>query len=159
MDYKIQSSTLRCARTGQELKPGDKFFSVLYDRGSVLEREDISVTAWQGPPPEAFSFWMGRVPREPSKRIQVDDDVLFDCFLRLTDAEEEQKVNFRYIVALLLMRRRRLKFEEVRFENERELLSLRCTRTRNLYEVVNPRLTEQQIAEVQEQVLKVVGTT
>ena len=70
---------------------------------------------------------------------------------------EPSRLNFRYVVALLLMRRKRFKFEEVRTEDDQEVLYLRCTRTRNQYQVVNPRLTDEEVNAVQEEVFKILG--
>ena len=88
---------------------------------------------------------------------RIDDDLLFDCFQRLESDTEAARVNFRYVVALLLMRRRRLKFEEAGQENGQEVLRLRCIRSRTQYDVVNPRLTEAEMTAVQEEVFKVLG--
>lgn len=157
-DYQIQPSTRRCAGTGRELQPGEKFFSVLLDEGGKFTRQDFASEAWPGPPPNAFSFWTGRVPPpDRVKRLRIDDDLLLDCFQRLDGLTELGQLNFRYVVALLLMRRKRLKFEEARIENDRELLHLRCARTGAQYQVVNPRLTEDEMAAVQEEVFKVLG--
>jgi hypothetical protein len=157
MEYQIQASTRRCARTGRELRPGERFFSVLYDRPGGLVREDISAEAWQGPPEDAFSFWQTRVPAEPAKRLQIDEELLLDCFTRLAAESEPAKVNFRYVVALLLMRRKRLRFEEVAVADGCEFLLLRCPRTRQLHRVLNPQLTDEQMSQVQDEVHKVLG--
>ena len=61
------------------------------------------------------------------------------------------------IVALLLMRRKRFKFEEARTEGDQEVLCLRCVRTRTRHEVVHPRLTDEELAAVQDEVFKVLG--
>jgi hypothetical protein len=157
-EYQIQANTRRCAVTGRELRPGEKFYSVLLDHGNRFERQDFSSEAWQGPPAAAFSFWAGRIPaEEENKRPPIDDEMLMDCLQRLEGDEEPARVNFRYVVALLLMRRKRLKFEEARTDGDQEILSLRCVRTRTLYQVRNPRLTEEQMANVQEEVFKVLG--
>jgi hypothetical protein len=55
------------------------------------------------------------------------------------------------------MRRKRFKFEEAQTREGQEILSLRCTRTRTVYQVINPRLTEEEMAAVQEEVFKVLG--
>src|SRR6516225_3775292 len=142
-DYQIQANTRRCAVTGRELRPGERYFTALLDVDGRLIRQDYSNEAWQGPPPEAFSFWTGRIPaQEESRRPRIDDDLLFDCFQRLEGQTESDKVNFRYVVALLLMRRKRFKFEEARKENDQEILLVRCVKTRNAFRVVDPRLTE-----------------
>src|SRR5262245_12692144 len=114
-DYQIQATSRRCEATGRELHRGEKFYSVLLDEGGKFVRHDYSVEAWKGPPPGTFSFWQGRVPPEvQGRRLPIDDDMLFDCFQRLDGETDATRVNFRYVVALLLMRRKRLKFEETR---------------------------------------------
>jgi hypothetical protein len=157
-DYQIEANTRRCAITGRELKPGEKFYSVLLEEGGKFVRRDYSGEAWQGPPASGFSFWTGRIPvGEEDRRPRIDDDMLVDCFGRLEGDADPGRVRFRYVVALLLMRRKRFKFEEARTEGDQEFLLLRCLRTRNQYRVINPRLTEDEMAAVQEEVFKVLG--
>src|SRR5262249_5581963 len=157
-DYQIQANTRRCAATGRELLPGEKFYSALLDVGGQFVRQDYSSEAWRGAPEGAFSFWSGRVPAaEEGRRPRIDDDLLVDCFQRLEGDADPNRVNFRYVVALLLMRRKRFKFEEARKEGGQEVLCLRCARTRAQYQVINPRLTEAEMAAVQEEVFKVLG--
>ena len=76
---------------------------------------------------------------------------------RLEGQTDPGRVNFRYIVALLLMRRKRLKFEDARIEASREMLRLRCVQTKVIHEVVNPALSDEQTQAVQEEVFKVLG--
>lgn len=158
IDYQIQENTRRCTTTGRELRPGERYYSVLMDEGGKFLRKDFSGEAWQGPPEGTFSFWAGKIPtREENRRPRIDDDLLVDCCRRLEGETEPSRINFRYVVALLLMRRKRLRFEESRLEDDREILCLRCTRSRDLFHVVNPRLTEEEMLAVQEEVGKVLG--
>jgi hypothetical protein len=157
-EYQIEANTRRCAISGRQLQPGEKYFSVLLDEGGKFHRRDYSADAWQGPPEGAFSFWAGRIPAEnDSARPKIDDEMLLDCFHRLDGDEDPARVNFRYIVALLLMRRKRFRFEEARMDGEQEILVLRCVRTGQQVRVVNPLLTEQEMAVVQDEVFKVLG--
>jgi hypothetical protein len=55
------------------------------------------------------------------------------------------------------MRRKRFKFEEARTEGDREVLYLRCVKTRKPFRVINPRLTEEAMNAVQEEVFQVLG--
>jgi hypothetical protein len=55
------------------------------------------------------------------------------------------------------MRRKRLKFEEAKTHGSDEILCLRCARSGEKYQVVNPRLTEEAMNAVQEEVFKVLG--
>ena len=57
------------------------------------------------PRPGLSASGAGRVPAlEGGQRQTIDDDVLAECFQRLESETEPAKVNFRYVVALLLMR-------------------------------------------------------
>jgi hypothetical protein len=158
MEYQIQANTRRCAMSGRELLAGDKFYSVLTEEHGKLVRLDYAAEAWQGPPHGTFSFWSGRVPADGQhRRPQIDDELLTDCFRRLEGTTEADQLNFRYVVALLLMRRKRFRFEEARVAEGREIVCLRCNRTRARHEVVNPRLTAEEMAAVQDDVLQVLG--
>lgn len=157
-EYVIEANTRRCAVTGRQLEAGEKYYSALLDEGGKFRRLDYSSEAWQGPPQGAFSFWAGRIPpADATGRPKIDDDMLLDCFQRLEGDADAGRVNFRYIVGLLLMRRKRFRFDEARMENDQEILVLRCVRTGEQYLVVNPRLTETEMAAVQEEVFKVLG--
>lgn len=157
-DYEIQANSRRCAATGRELRPGEKFYTALLEEGGKFVRKDFAADAWAGPPPAAFGFWSGRVPADDAPRkLRFDDDLLVDCFQRLEADTEPSRVNFRYVVALLLMRRKRLRFEETRSEDGQEWLLLLCPRTRTLHRVLNPRLSDDAMAAVQEEVFKVLG--
>lgn len=157
-DYQIQANTRRCALTGRELPPGEKFYTALFDEGGRFVRRDYGGEAWRGAPEGAFSFWSGKVPPpDASRRPRIDDDLLMDCFQRLEGHAEADRIRFRYVVALLLMRRKRFKFEEARTVAGEEMLTLRCSRTRAVHEVVNPRMTETDMASVQEEVFQALG--
>jgi hypothetical protein len=157
-DYQIQPSSRHCASSGRELKPGEKCFSVLLDEGGTFVRKDYGVEAWQGPPPGAFSFWQGRVSAgQAPRRPPIDDDLLLDCFTRLEGQDEPGRVNFRYVLALLLVRRRRFKLEDARQQDGREVLRLRCARTGARHEVTNPGLADEELEAVQEDVFQALG--
>ena len=158
-DYQIQAPTRRCAATGRELRPGEKYHAVLLDAGGRFVRHDYAPDAWAGPPPGALAHWSGRVPQdgEAARRPPIDDELLAECFHRLDGAAEPARVHFRYVVALLLMRRRRFKFEDVHKDAAGETLTLRDTRTGERYAVADPGLTDEAMAAVQDEVFQVLG--
>jgi hypothetical protein len=158
IDYQIQPNTRRCSATGRELRPGERYYGVLLEEEGKFVRKDYSVEAWQGPPEGAFSFWMGRLaPPQGKRRPPIDDEMLLECFQRLDGQLEASRVRFRYVVALLLMRRRRLKFEETWQDGPQEVLILRCTRSGARHTVINPDLTDEELATVQEDVFQALG--
>jgi hypothetical protein len=152
VQYQIQANSRRCARTGRELQPGERIFSVLYEREGQWVREDVASDAWTGPPPQAFSFWQTRVPSpKERRRLLVDDDMLRELFERLEKATEVRQVQFRYLLALWLMRRKALRFEAVQRSDDQEWLVLRDARTGREVVVLDPRLDDSELEEVQGQ--------
>src|SRR5436190_725241 len=112
MEYQIQPNTRRCCVTGRELAPGEQCYSVLLDEAGKFVRRDFSAEGWQGPPAGAFSFWQGKISncRTP-RRPPIDDEMLLDCFTRLEGQLESSRITFRYVLGLLLLRRKRLKID------------------------------------------------
>ncbi len=157
MEYQIQPNTRRCAVTGRELQPGERYYAALIEDGAQFERRDYSAEAWQGPPPGAFSFWAGRVPPPDAKaRPRFDDDLLEECFHRLEGQTDASRVNFRYVVALLLVRRRRFKLE-AGDADANATMTVRCARTGERHVVTNPQLSEEEMLQVQDEVFQVLG--
>ncbi len=158
-DWEISNSTGRCAVSGRELVEGEAFYAVLFDRGESFERLDYAEENWTSNPDGAFCVWRSRVPaRDEPKRRFVDDDVLMDFFERLDRESEESKIQFRFVLALILMRKRILKYlhEENadggawwimkvmgRFKSDDD--------ERNTRRVLNPEMDEEQIEQVSRQ--------
>jgi hypothetical protein len=157
-DYQIQTSTRRCATTGRELRPGERYYSVLLDEGGSFARRDYSVEAWQGPPPGALGFWQSKLNAASApQRPPIDDELLMECFHRLEGEEDLGKQSFRYVLTLLLVRRRRLRLEEARPEEGREVLRVRCARTGARYEVPDPGMSDDELEAVQDDVFRALG--
>jgi hypothetical protein len=160
-DYQLGAPTRRCHATGRELRPGEKYVSALIDEAGRFVRQDFAPDAWAGPPENAIGHWAARVPKdgEAVRRPPIDDDLLAECFQRLDGAAEPSQIQFRYVVALLLMRRKRFKFEDVTKDAAGETLLLRDNRTGDRHAVVDPGLTEDAMAAVQDEVFRVLGWT
>src|SRR5205085_7273523 len=107
--YPIQTHTRVCAGTGRPLQPGERYFSALFDEAGQFIRKDYAAAAWSAPPDGALAYWSGRVPEPNQKRRLIfDDELLLECFARLADEADPSRVQFRYVLALLLLRRKRL---------------------------------------------------
>jgi|SRR5579883_1097550 len=157
-DYEIAAPTRRCAATGRELNPGDKFYGVLTDDAGKFVRRDFAADAWRGPPAGTIAFWAGRIPpSDRPRRPTFNDEHLAGLFAQLAGTTDPTRVNLRYAVALLLMRRKRLKFEDLRRSAGGDVLVLRDARSGARHEVADPRLTEAEIAAVQDEVFRQLG--
>jgi hypothetical protein len=96
-------------------------------------------------------------PTHDAHKPRFDDDLLEECFHRLEGQTDPGRVNFRYVVALLLVRRRRYKLEQTATEAGVETMTVKCLKTGTKHAVTNPRLTEDEMAQVQEEVFHVLG--
>lgn len=157
-DYQIQGSTRRCCKTGRELKPGERFHSALLDEKGTFSRLDYSPEGWEGPPPGAFSHWQGKLPKgDKPRRPPIDDDLLVECLTRLEGEKDSSRANFRFVLALLLLRRKRLRLDETRQVDGREVLALRDMKGGAKHEVIDPKLGDGELEVVQDEVFRVLG--
>lgn len=142
-----------CAATGRQLEEGQPYYAVLFEEGDAFRREDFALDAWRGPPPGAFCHFKTRVPhREPKKkRLLVDDELLINFFQRLEDETQPLRQHFRFVLALILMRKRILRYEQTIHDDGAEYWQMRLVKEQALYRVLNPQLTDPQIEAVSQQ--------
>jgi len=128
------------------LREGDEFYTVLFEEGESFRRSDYSLEAWSGPPEGSFCYFRGRVPvKEKRRKLLVDDDVLMNFFLRLADETADVRVQFRFVLALILMRKRLLKYVSSQAADGVDVWTMRTPRDHTEHRVVNPHLTDDQI--------------
>jgi hypothetical protein len=151
--WDIARSSGVCAATGRTLVEGEEHYAVLFEQGEGFQRQDYALDGWTGPPSGAFCYFRTRVPvRERKKRLLVDDEVLVNFFTRLGEEDAaESRQNFRFVLALILMRKRILKYEDTIRAPEGELWQMRLVREQSIHKVRNPHLSEEQIAQVSQE--------
>lgn len=148
-DYRISSITGRCAATGREFAEGEEFYSVLFDRPEGFVRQDFCLEAWSGPPADAWCHWKARVPRkEEPKRVWIDNDALVSFFLRLEDETDGTRRAFRFVLALILMRKRILRYDETQPAEGGERWRMTLMADKSVHDVLNPGLDEERIEAV-----------
>ncbi len=186
--YDIERPTGTCAFTGRQLEPGERYVATLIELeepvegdakpGSALpfKRLDVCMAAWEeGSRPERlFSHWISTVPQPTEKKkLFVDDAVLMNLLSRLADTEEPQRLAFRFVLALILMRKKLLRYDRTERRPKPAPEAGGTPETEEIwivtpkldvskgpmgkwhdseqYEVLNPQLDEAQIQQVTEQ--------
>jgi hypothetical protein len=151
-DWQVDQASGRCAVTGRVFAEGDDFYGVLFEEGEGFRRTDFGVDAWTGPPPGAYCFFKSRVPvKEKKRRMLVDDEVLVNFFERLAEETEPVRIQFRFVLALILMRKRLLKYDGSAVEDGMEIWRMVSPKEGPVHRVINPKLNDDQIAGVSEQ--------
>jgi hypothetical protein len=155
--WEVQSPSGRCSVTARPFAEGDEFYAVLFAEGDTFRRADYSKEAWQGPPEGSFCFFKTRVPvKEKKKRLLVDNDILFSFFLRLSKETEPVRTQFRFVLALILMRKRLLRYEGANVEDGVEVWRMVQPGEQTEHKVINPRLSDQQIDGVSQQLTAIL---
>jgi len=134
LDFEVTHCSRQCAATGRTFVPGETYFSTLHiERGTPLRR-DFAADQWRGPTDGAIAWWKSRTPdNDSSKPKLAPQDVLLNLFTELEDRPDEAE--FRYVLALLLLRRRIVKLDETRRDAYGETLVLDCPRRNEQYEL------------------------
>ena len=179
--YDIQRPTGKCAFSGRTLEPGESYIATLIELDETdaaalvknsptapnnsetksigFRRLDVSIEAWQqGQKPErVFSFWRSVVqPPNAKRKVFVDDQVLLDLLRRLGEDDRPGRQAFRFVLALVLMRKKLLRFDGQETRNgadgkAEEWWTLTPKGQEEPLTVLNAQLDEQQIQSVTEQ--------
>lgn len=151
MDYQLKPIAKTCAATGEQLPPGGRCHSALVEQNGKLIRFDYSDEGWNGPPTGTIGFWQSIVPEEIEAQVKpLDADALMRYFEQLCEDANPAQDKFRYVVALLLLQKRRLKLEGSRRDGEIEYLELLGSRGEGLFEVRDQHLTDDEIGQLQQ---------
>ena len=175
--YDIERPTGQCAFTARLLEPGETYMATLVEVdeqsdaapgssaavGLGLRRLDVSMEAWgQGQRPDSlFGYWKTVMP-EPNqkKKLFVDDDLLMNLFQRLADTDQPQRLAFRFVLCLILTRKRLLRYEGSTKRtvegHEQEWWVLMPKGASVTVEVLNPQLDDPQVQQVTDQLSEIL---
>lgn len=145
-DWTIHKPLGECSGTGRQIEPGEEYFGALVEGEQGLERRDYGVEYWEKEKPEVFCFWKTKLADpDEKKELFVSDEMLMAFFERLASETDQEKLNFRFVLALVLMRKRRLKYDATKMDDGKEIWSLRVVGQKEPVEVANPHLDDEQI--------------
>lgn len=114
--YPAAQPTRTCAATGRPLDDHEEYIATLAEDhdSEVMRRVDFSAEAWaRGERPEGLvGFWRARLSRHEAPRSPlVDDAALLELFAQTETQDDPRRVAFRFVVALLLVRKRLLRVD------------------------------------------------
>ena len=158
IDYDIQRCSRRCAASDRELKNGEECYSVLIEQAGGIVRRDYSAEGWPGPPENAIGWWKSTVIDPNAGRMSwAPNDVMLHYFERLADDPAAEDT--RYVLALLLVRRRVLRVDGNETDaGGRPLLVLYCGRNEAQYRVAEVAPTPERTAAIQQQLADLLQT-
>jgi hypothetical protein len=152
-DWEVSKPLGQCSGTGKKIKYGEEYFATLMETDEGLQRRDFCADYWQAESPDVFCYWKTKLPSPDEKKHKfIDDDMLMAFFERLEEETKQEKINFRFVLALILMRKRRLKYDSSEMQDDKEIWRLRAVGGKETVEVINPHLDEQQVEQLSSQI-------
>ena len=112
-EWKFARRRDRCTACETAFEEGTRHVSTLSLSGEDLAREDLCVACFasRARPQELF-FWYTRTTAD-RRGLKLDLPMLEQLFHRLEGRAEERMVELRYVLCLLLMRKKRLKLVRI----------------------------------------------
>lgn len=156
-DWDIQKTLGQCYGSGVKLKLAQEYFAALVETDEGFERRDYSVDYWNNENPKTYCFWKTKMAdSDRKKKLFIDDEMLMSFFERLAKETEEGKVNFRFVLTLVLMRKRKLKYDSSKDVDGVEIWTMKVTGENRTLEVINPDLTEEKIEQLSVQMSQIL---
>ena len=151
-DWEIKKSSGLCFGSQKQFVSGEEYYAALVETQEGLERRDYCADYWESDKPLVYCYWKTKLPEpQKKKRIFIDEDMLMAFFERLAEETEQEKLNFRFVLMLILMRKRRLKYDSSKNDADKESWRLRVVGENEFVEVVNPHLDDDQIEQLSSQ--------
>jgi len=158
-DWEIDKPLGHCYGTGRKIENGQEYFAALVETAEGLKRRDFCADYWQENKPDVFCYWKTTLAApDQRKHIFVDNEMLITFFERLAEETEQEKINFRFVLTLILMRKRRLKYDSSRIKGDKEVWRLKIAGEKQFAEVINPHLNEEQIEQLSSQLSQILQT-
>jgi len=156
-DWNICKRSDVCTATQHPFEEGETFYTALYREGDGFRRADVTEDAWAALPeePRPFSFWKSKfeLPPPPPPEPLAKQDA--ESVLRRLAAENADHTrNARYILALMLERKRLLKPME---SEDPDVLVYERTGSGETFLIPNPHLGLDRVPEVQREVSELLG--
>ncbi len=154
-----------CSVCNLAIAPEQPFHAALRETPAGMVRVDACVEhAASLAGDDVLASWRTVMPRpEAKKKLLVDDEVLLSVFERLGDADELIKLQFRFVLGLILMRKRLLIYEGTRSEQKNEgprkdIWTVRLKGRSDTLDLIDPHLSEDQIGQVSGQLGEILSS-
>jgi len=161
-EYQISRLAGLCRTCGKELAAGTEFVAAVREGPQELAREDYCLPCWEARQKDAdgrvLAQWRSRVPqKQEKKKLFVDDELLIQFFKRLEDSQEAPRQCFRFVLALVLMRKKILAYDRLqKLEDGRDAWSMHFRHTQEPAVVIDPHMDEESIARASQQLGEVL---
>ena len=129
-----------CADCGRSFQEGEEVYSLLRFQEEQLQRVDACRACFDQRDSSTDVVYWRTVHREKKGAMRVDFDVLLAAMESLSQDRRDERRDLCYLLALLLVRHRKLRLERVEMRGSQEFLVLRKVRSQNRFVVESREL-------------------
>ncbi|HSI63355.1 MAG TPA: hypothetical protein VLE43_09555 [Candidatus Saccharimonadia bacterium] len=161
--WNIKSRSHECSRSGRPFEEGEAFHtSILFDTEiGEFVRRDVGLDVWEEEMKERtpLAYWRTVYAKpESSKKAEITSKESAETLLRrLIDEDEEHTEHARYILCLMLERKKQLVPKETKYTEQGTLLLYEHRKSGEVFIVRDPELRLDEVASVQEEVATLLG--
>jgi hypothetical protein len=160
-EWNIQSRALSCAATGTPFEKGQRIYSALFWREGQYQRVDLCEEAWKARNDniEPLSAWQTDfVPPPPPEPEALKKDDAESLLRRLVAENSSATRNARYILALMLERKKVLRQIEKQKQDGASVLVYEHLPSGEVWLIEDPGLKLGELTSVQDEVARLLGT-
>lgn len=166
-DWKIRSTLAKCEMSGEPFQDGEVFYTCIFDDSGTegFTRRDYSVGAWKKNrkkmDPKPFSFWKStykaKVPVKIAEENAMEHRSIEGMLRGFIEEDKPGTENARYILALMLERKKTLIPVDTQVTESRTLLFYEHADNGDVFFVVDPGLRLDEIETVQREVVDLLA--
>lgn len=160
LDWKIRSRNPQCEHTGEDFVDGEEFFTCIFEdvESEGFVRKDFSASVWDEVKvtlnPKPFSRWKSvfEIPAVKTDSDAIRDNSAEGMLRRMLDEDDPKTEHTRYILALMLERKKTLLPVDVKETETRRLLFYEHKDSGDVFIVADPQLKLDEIESIQAEV-------
>jgi hypothetical protein len=162
-NWNIRSRSHTCQHTGEPFTDGETFYTALFEdeKTGELMRRDYAAGSWDAVRGELhpFSFWKSlyEAPKHEVKVEVTEKEGAENLLRRLIEEDSIGTENTRYILAVMLERKRVLKQTATRDTDDAHFLIYEHPKSGEVYIIRDPELRLDQVEAVQREVSILLG--
>jgi hypothetical protein len=158
-DLKMPRRADACAACNRTFEVGDSLQALLFDAPAGYERRDYCLACTPAEvAASALAVWKTRRPAPTErKNVPFDREAIYGFFQRIEQDDAPEKLQFRFVLALLLWRKRVLRFDRSEPGPAGETWHFSTPRGDRVHAVARPELAEEELERLSEQLEAVLA--
>lgn len=160
-EWQIGRHGEKCVNCAANFRPDQYYRACLFETREPMgfARRDFCLDCPTPQDPTMIGFWRARRTAEGSrKRTPFDKEAILAFFLRLDSGPGPERAQFRFVLALLLWRKKVLRFESSDDGRDGEVWRFRLPRDGTLHEVRKPALGDAELDQLSAQLERLLET-